>query len=306
MSISSSDEEKVFAYSKEFEDAIHRMIDDPPGSAAHEHWFRMAQNRVDFQRSHFLPTILRFSPLAGKRGLEIGCGTGPSTVVMAEAGASVIALDVDPRMTEAASLRIRYHGLAHAAQARWVERTDALAFPDEHFDLIVVNGVMEHVRPEMRAAILRELWRVLHRGGQMFIGETPNRLWPIDDHTTGLWWVHYLPAACARRYALLRKRIKPADDMFARGAFGCTYRGLMKALPRNETHVLNAERPYSWLEQFHHRLLNKHGVARGIGWFAYVLLAVVQTLILEPVFDMPLDGLMPYLSLAIEKVLPIL
>jgi ubiquinone/menaquinone biosynthesis C-methylase UbiE len=237
----------AFPYSDEFKNHIRSMLHDREGTADYDAWFHMAQARVDFQRRNFLPSLHRFVDCRDQRVLEIGCGTGPTTVVLAVQGARVVATDIDPRMTEATRLRVRDHGLSDRVESLTVDRSDRLPFADATFDLVVVNGVLEHVPPAERAGILRDLWRVVRPGGHLFVGETPNRLWPVDSHTTGLWWLHYLPARWAARYARRRHRIQPEDDLLPRGGLGCTYRRLVRAVPAAERCELNRQPDHSWL-----------------------------------------------------------
>jgi ubiquinone/menaquinone biosynthesis C-methylase UbiE len=295
--MSAAGEPVAFDYSEEFRALILRQLKDREGRPEHERWYRMAMTRVDFQRRHFLPALMRYTDCAERDVLEVGCGTGPSTVVMAERGARVIALDVSPSMVEAARLRVRDHGFADRAEVRLVEHTRTLDFPDARFDLVVCNGVLEHVEPAEREPIMREMWRVLRPHGHLFIGETPNRLWPIDDHTTGLWWTHYMPRNLARRYAAWRGKIKPADDLNAMGGFGCRFNELVRCVPRNEVRVLNHKPPYSWIARRRQELSGRPLRRAFVG-----LLAAVQYLLLEPLAGLPIDGLLPYLTMAMEKL----
>lgn len=60
------------------------------------------------------------------------------------------------------------------------------------FDLILLNGVIEHIplsKRGLRRSILRALFGMLNPGGHMFITDTPNRLCPYDYHSTQLWWI---------------------------------------------------------------------------------------------------------------------
>lgn len=54
-----------------------------------------------------------------------------------------------------------------------------LTFPDNFFDVIFQNEVLEHVQDDTQ--VLRECLRVLKPGGQL-VFFTPNRGWPFEQH----------------------------------------------------------------------------------------------------------------------------
>jgi ubiquinone/menaquinone biosynthesis C-methylase UbiE len=65
-----------------------------------------------------------------------------------------------------------------------------LPFPDNHFDIVFSNAVVEHVGPRSnQERFIRELLRV---GKRCFI-TSPNAGFPIDSHTL-LPFVHWLPS----------------------------------------------------------------------------------------------------------------
>ena len=75
------------------------------------------------------------APIEDKNVLEIACGTGRFTVMMAERGADVVGLDISAPMLG--------EGRAKARQAGVVDRIDfmrgdaaRLPFPDDHFDAV--------------------------------------------------------------------------------------------------------------------------------------------------------------------------
>jgi SAM-dependent methyltransferase len=78
----------------------------------------------------------------------------------------------------------------------------ALPFPDDSFDIVHSNAVIEHVGPrERQEAFVREALRV---GRRVFV-TTPNRWFPIEVHTR-LPFVHWLPEhLSARVYELTGK-----------------------------------------------------------------------------------------------------
>jgi len=176
----------------------------------------------------------RFVAIEGRRVLDFGCGCGGSSLALARLGAGMV-VGVEPRadFLAAARLRAQDSGLAARIIFQHVPDTTRLPFANDEFDLIVMNAVLEHIPPPQRRAHLREVWRVLRVGGYLFIGETPNRLWPQDYHTTGLWWVPYMPADLACRYARARRRVPATATtpwLLSEGAHGSTYWEVMAAL----------------------------------------------------------------------------
>jgi ubiquinone/menaquinone biosynthesis C-methylase UbiE len=109
-----------------------------------------------------------------RRGLDVGCGPGQFTILVAERvpGAELWGIDLAPTMIELA----RRHAAASSAAARLhfeVADVAHLPFPDGQFDAILSSGSIKHW-PDQLAA-LREIHRVLAPGGRAFIGEM-NRL----------------------------------------------------------------------------------------------------------------------------------
>ncbi|QGN06308.1 methyltransferase domain-containing protein [Halorhabdus sp. CBA1104] len=75
-------------------------------------------------------------PVEDKRVLEIACGTGRFTVMLAERGADVVGLDISTPMLQQGREKARAAGVDEHLQ---FFRGDAgrLPFPDDHFDAVV-------------------------------------------------------------------------------------------------------------------------------------------------------------------------
>jgi SAM-dependent methyltransferase len=105
--------------------------------------------------------LIPYRQLSGRRVLEIGCGLGIHTELMAEAGAHVSAIDLTPRGVELTRRRLALGGLA--ADVRMMDGED-LQFDAGEFDLVWSWGVVQHTaHPERMAA---EVNRVLKGSGE--------------------------------------------------------------------------------------------------------------------------------------------
>ncbi len=136
--------------------------------------------------------------------LEIGCGTGASTFALCEQAARVMAVDVDQSVIDDARRHLEGAGL-HAdfrcANAAEVDHADGV-----DFDWVIFWASLEHMLIVERVASLRAAWNLLSPGGLLTLIETPNRLWPVDSHTSQLPFFSWLPDALAFDYATFSQR----------------------------------------------------------------------------------------------------
>ncbi|MFW6321245.1 MAG: class I SAM-dependent methyltransferase, partial [Halohasta sp.] len=74
-------------------------------------------------------------PVEGERVLEVACGTGRFTVMMAQQGADIIGLDISPAMLSQGRQKAKRAGVDDHVEFM---RGDAarLPFPDNHFDAV--------------------------------------------------------------------------------------------------------------------------------------------------------------------------
>lgn len=79
--------------------------------------------------------LAALEPLEGKRVLEVACGTGRFTVMLAERGADVVGLDISGAMLRQGRQKARNAGVADHLEFL---RGDAarLPFPDDYFDAV--------------------------------------------------------------------------------------------------------------------------------------------------------------------------
>jgi SAM-dependent methyltransferase len=131
-----------------------------------------------------LQMYMRLGP--GMRVLDVGCGTGALLAELARAGMRAVGIDTfeeaDGIDLEIARARLR----DHQVDAPVLRATAAgLPFADGVFDVAVNIGMLEHLPPDIRPAILREMFRVVAPGGHLFLIAGPTNCTPIDQHIPG-------------------------------------------------------------------------------------------------------------------------
>ena len=179
--------------------------------------------------------VARFSQASEKvRVLDLGCGSGASSAALAGMGFRVIGIDPVEASARIGTRVAQEYGLGEQVTFL-VGAGGALPIRAGSFDIVLLCAVIEHVPPACRRALLQEAWRALRSGGLLLIHDTPNRLWPFDGHTTGLWFMTWLPRWLAFRYARRWSRVMPRgstdEELVSGGLCAPTYWETRKALP---------------------------------------------------------------------------
>lgn len=97
--------------------------------------------------------------------LEIGCGTGKNTALLARLGQKVVALDFSEGMIDRAREKLSSGNVLFAV----ADITTRWPCEDRSVDLVVCNLVLEHVQD--LSIIFAESFRVLVDGGLLFVSE---------------------------------------------------------------------------------------------------------------------------------------
>jgi ubiquinone/menaquinone biosynthesis C-methylase UbiE len=133
---------------------------------------------VDERWWRLFDLLVAAGDLAGRRTLDVGCGTGTLAVALAERGGKVWGVDSSPAMlaeAQAKETRARFKGGA----------AEALPFKDGWFERVVMRLSLHHLD---RPRALAEAARVLVPGGRILIATFD------PEHFDGYWLNELFPS----------------------------------------------------------------------------------------------------------------
>jgi ubiquinone/menaquinone biosynthesis C-methylase UbiE len=111
-----------------------------------------------------------------QRVLDLACGTGTLAVLLKRDApqAEIMGIDGDPKILALAKEKAR----AGNFDVQLDEGMSfALPYADESFDRVISSLFFHHLTRENKLKTLREVWRVLKRGGEMHIAD-----WGLPDN----------------------------------------------------------------------------------------------------------------------------
>ncbi len=156
------------------------------------------EGRIFVDRIRVVPWLSKNINLNNLSILEIGCGTGSSSITLAEQGSNVTGIDIHKESLEIAKLRADLYGL----NIKFLEvssiNIDEL---EQDFDAIILYATLEHLTVEERLDTLKKCKNTLKKGGYLITIEAPNRLWYFDSHTSELPFFQWLPDNLAYKYS---------------------------------------------------------------------------------------------------------
>jgi SAM-dependent methyltransferase len=202
------------------ENFIRQLVDWDPDGVFHFIGERLCSDTFNEAPRRL---IRRFSPdLGGFTVLDFGSGLGQLGPFFFERGARhVICTEIDRKLLDLSRAYLEDHGHTDDCTFVLVKENDGLhGIEDGSIDLIVASEVFEHILPGYRESTLESLYSKLKPGGIIVI-TSPNRLYPKDGHTTGLWFAAWLPpgigAWYARTFASWRWKGRSTEDMLRQG-----------------------------------------------------------------------------------------
>ena len=132
--------------------------------------------------------VARLGSRRGKSALDLGCGEGRHTILLAKRGYDVVALDLEPLALRKARAIVARAG----ASARFVAGNALdLRFPAARFDLVLDYGCFHHVVTRDWPRYRREVARVLKAGGHLVLSVFSTKFrHHAGERRTRNWIVH--------------------------------------------------------------------------------------------------------------------
>ena len=179
---------------------------------------------------------------AGRRLLDLGCGSGSSSAVLARSlpDTEIVGVELNARLLKLAQARMVHHGIRNV---RFQASPCGTRLPENigTFDFIVFSAVYEHLLPNERVELMPHVWAALRPGGVLFINQTPHRYFPIDTHSSGLPLVNYFPDRLAH-WAVVRFSKRGAinkspvwEEHLRGGLRGATEQEILRTLTQGST-----------------------------------------------------------------------
>ena len=166
---------------------FYKKIDVPPPTFCPE---CRNQRRLAFRNERFMYKIKSpfsgkdifsmYTPLSGKKVVDLGSGDGRIMIAYAKSGASVRGYEINPLLVIAARNNIRKAGLQFKAQAYWK------SFWNQNLsdaDIVTIFGV-----PHIMASLEKKLQTELKPGARIFSIAFPFPHWPLEYHEENIYY----------------------------------------------------------------------------------------------------------------------
>lgn len=213
---------------------------------APDDWERF--DRIEVPMHPYHASVIWLGDVRGKRVLDVGCGDGWFSVLLAKRGATVSGFDISAEGVEAAREWAEANGVARSCGFT-VGSVYDIPYPDGSFDLVAGQSILHHVSD--KAKVAHELARVLRPGGFGVFHE------PFGDSLALEWLRRFVPVPSAApddpdqwKQQIKYSELQPFQDQFEVGVHEFEF------LTRLER-VITRKGFGDWLRSVDHKLFRR-------------------------------------------------
>ncbi|MFQ6084218.1 MAG: corrinoid protein-associated methyltransferase CpaM [Candidatus Aminicenantia bacterium] len=142
--------------------------------------------------------------------LEIGCGTGSLSVIMAEKGAEVYGFDISKSMLQVAKKKVSAKALQNKIKLREMSVAEMdTEFPNESLDKIVSILVFSELSRDEQTFALHEAFRILRNNGLLILAD---EVLPKSLIKKIIYWLLRLPLLTIT-YLITQTTTKPVKGL---------------------------------------------------------------------------------------------
>jgi|SRR5690554_872812 len=98
-----------------------------------------------------------------RKGVDIACGAGRHTILMAQMGIEALGIDGSKAAIDFAEKRAKRFALNNITFQN--ELVQNLEFPEELFDLVICWGLFHYLSSEEQDALVKKIWKILKPKG---------------------------------------------------------------------------------------------------------------------------------------------
>ncbi len=242
-------------------------------------WMKYEKKTEQKHAQILVPQLEQYTALRDKTVLDFGSGTGGSTVAVAAKGAVITGVEPIYLNYVASIERAKMHALENRIKLIHCPDTSNLPFGTGSFEICFANSVFEYIT-ENRKKYFLEMWRILKKGGILFITDTSNGIYPFDLHT-GKFWINYQPKRAQKLKAIR----------------GVTYWEIINAFNGFHYSVLNLVLNHNKLKKYFYRNSKTLSFERR---FLYCFFRCIEKSICK-LFCLPIDAFLPWLNIVLRK-----